>query len=69
MVSIRPRQRGLPGGTPGSTPRQHELAVKLLEKGAVRVAPLITHRFPLAKIRDAFAAMESRQGMKVLVEP
>ena len=56
-------------GSHGSTPRQHELAVKLLEKGAVRVAPLITHRFPLAKIREAFEAMESRQGMKVLVEP
>jgi L-iditol 2-dehydrogenase len=56
-------------GSHGSTPRQHELAVGLLERGAVRVAPLITHRFPLAKIHSAFEAMESRQGMKVLVEP
>jgi L-iditol 2-dehydrogenase len=56
-------------GSHGCVPRHHELAVKLLENGAVRVAPLITHRFPLAQIADAFAAMESRQGMKVIVKP
>jgi L-iditol 2-dehydrogenase len=56
-------------GSHGSTPRQHELAVRLLETGQVRVKPLITHRFPLSKIHDAFAAMESRQGMKVIVNP
>jgi L-iditol 2-dehydrogenase len=56
-------------GSHGSTPRQHELAVRLLEGGQVRVKPLITHRFPLEKIHDAFAAMESRQGMKVIVNP
>lgn len=56
-------------GSHGSTPRQHELAVKLLETCKVRVKPLITHRFPLAKIHDAFAAMEGRSGMKVIVQP
>ena len=56
-------------GSHGSTPRQHALAVKLLETGKVRVKPLITHRFPLEKIHDAFAAMEGRRGMKVIVSP
>lgn len=56
-------------GSHGSTPRQHELAVRLLEKGLVRARPLITHRFPLNRIHDAFEAMESRQGMKVTVQP
>lgn len=56
-------------GSHGSTPRQHEVAVELLETGAVRVAPLITHRFPLARIHDAFEAMESREGMKIMVQP
>lgn len=54
-------------GSHGSTPRQHELAVHLLEKGLVRVKALITHHFPLFEINDAFAAMESRKGMKVMI--
>jgi len=54
-------------GSHGSTPRQHELAVKLLEKGLVRVKPLMTHHFKLTEINQAFAAMESRQGMKVIL--
>ena len=56
-------------GSHGSTLRQHELAVKLIETGKVRVKPLITHRFPLEKIHEAFAAMEGRSGMKVIVNP
>ena len=56
-------------GSHGSVPRQHELAVRLIGQGVVRVAPLITHRFPLAQIHEAFAAMESRAGMKVIVRP
>jgi L-iditol 2-dehydrogenase len=56
-------------GSHGCVPRHHELAVRLLEKGMVRVKPLITHRFPLDEIQRAFHAMESREGMKVAVRP
>jgi L-iditol 2-dehydrogenase len=56
-------------GSHGSTPRQHALAVKLLEQRMVRVEPLITHRFPLREIHRAFETMESRKGMKVIVHP
>jgi L-iditol 2-dehydrogenase len=56
-------------GSHGSTPRQHEIAVDLLEKGIVRVAPIISHHFSLEKIHDAFEAMESRDGMKVVIHP
>lgn len=56
-------------GSHGSTPRHHRMAVRLLETGKVRVKPLITHRFPLEQIEAAFAAMESREGMKIVVEP
>jgi len=56
-------------GSHGSTPRQHEMAVELLERGMVRVEPLITHRFPLTDIHEAFRVMESREGMKVIVHP
>jgi L-iditol 2-dehydrogenase len=45
-------------------------ALALLECGLVRVKPLITHRFPLAKIHRAFAtAARARAAMKVIVTP
>ena len=37
-------------GSHGCVPRHHELAVRLLEKGLVRVRPLITHHFHLLKL-------------------
>lgn len=54
-------------GSHGSTPRQHEMAVALLEKKQVRVEPLITHHFPLTAIERGFAVMEGREGMKVII--
>lgn len=56
-------------GSHGSVPRHHELAVELLALGKVRVAPLITHRFPLSQIHRAFEAMQNREGMKVMLHP
>lgn len=56
-------------GSHGCVPRHHEMAVRIIEKGLVRVKPLITHVYPLEKINDAFATMESRQGMKIIVHP
>lgn len=56
-------------GSHGSVPRQHKLAVQLLESGRVRVKPLITHRFPLTEIKTAFEVMESRKGMKIAILP
>lgn len=56
-------------GSHGSTPCQHRLALDLLARGAVRTAPLLTHRFPLIGLADGFAAMESRAAMKVVIRP
>jgi len=56
-------------GSHGSVPRHHELAVKLLEQGIVRTEPIITHHFPLDQINEAFQAMETQEGMKIMVHP
>jgi L-iditol 2-dehydrogenase len=56
-------------GSHGCVPRHHELAVKLLENGSVRVRPLITHTFPLSKVKEALSVMEKRQGMKIVMHP
>jgi L-iditol 2-dehydrogenase len=44
--------------------------VRLLERGLVDFDPLVTHRFPVARFEDAFAAMDERHGavVKVLLE-
>ena len=56
-------------GSHGCVPRHHELAVRLLEAGKVRTAPIITHHFPLEEINRAFETMESQQGMKIMIHP
>ena len=56
-------------GSHGCVPRHHELAVELLESGMVRTEEIITHRFPLDDVCEAFDTVESRKGMKVIVHP
>ena len=56
-------------GSHGCVPRHHEMGVRLLEKGLVRVKPLITHHYGLDDINTAFETMESRKGMKITVHP
>ncbi|MCW2607684.1 MAG: alcohol dehydrogenase [Frankiales bacterium] len=43
-------------------------AVALVERGVVDVASLVTHRFGLEQVEDAFAAAARREGLKVVVE-
>jgi L-iditol 2-dehydrogenase len=44
-------------------------ATTLVLSGLVDVRGLVTHRFPLTEVQDAFAAAVARRGLKVLVEP
>jgi len=56
-------------GSHGSVPRQHKMAVKLIEDKKVNVEKLITARYPLSRTEEAFKEFESRKGMKVIVRP
>ncbi len=56
-------------GSHGSVPRQHQAALGLLAVGAVDAKNLITHTTSLDDIHRAFDLVESRAGMKVIVEP
>ena len=45
-------------------------ALELLQSGRVQTAELITHRFPLADIKEAFETqLNAREAVKVLVSP
>jgi 2-desacetyl-2-hydroxyethyl bacteriochlorophyllide A dehydrogenase len=44
-------------------------AVRLLQQGKVKTAPMITHQYPLAKIQEAFETQQKdRDAIKVMVE-
>lgn len=54
-------------GSHDYTPAQFEAALKLLETGSVRVAPLISHQFPLAQVKEGFDLVASRKGLKAII--
>jgi L-iditol 2-dehydrogenase len=44
-------------------------AIRLVETGAVALDGLVTHRFGLESVEEAFGVAVAREGLKVLVEP
>ncbi|UCC61562.1 MAG: alcohol dehydrogenase catalytic domain-containing protein [Anaerolineae bacterium] len=51
---------------------EYKIALDMLSDGRVQAAPLITHRFPLDRISEAFAAADDKRrsaAIKVLVLP
>jgi L-iditol 2-dehydrogenase len=44
-------------------------AIRLVESGRVDVRSLVTHRFPLAEVEQAYAVALAREGIKVVVTP
>jgi L-iditol 2-dehydrogenase len=46
-----------------------ETGIRLIEKGALQLAPLITHRFPLSAWQEAFELMKHGQALKVILHP
>jgi threonine dehydrogenase-like Zn-dependent dehydrogenase len=52
--------------------REYQIALDLLAAGRCRAEPLITHRFPLERIADGFAAAADKRAsgaLKVLIHP
>jgi L-iditol 2-dehydrogenase len=56
-------------GVTGSRRRDHKRAVWLIERGAVDVAPLVTHRFAVADARAAIETTAGNEGLKSAVVP
>lgn len=54
-------------GSHDSTTANYESALRLIAGGQVQVAPLITHRYLLERIQEAFQFAATRQGIKVMV--
>lgn len=56
-------------GASSSLGRQNREALDLISRGLVHADRYITHRFPLARAAEAFAAVEARQAIKAVVLP
>jgi L-iditol 2-dehydrogenase len=44
-------------------------SIRTVDAGLVDVRSLVTHRFPLTQVAEAFAVAQRREGLKVIIEP
>jgi L-iditol 2-dehydrogenase len=51
-----------------SSPNAYPAMIALMRSGKVDLSPLITHVYPLEKVGDALAALESREAVRPIVE-
>jgi L-iditol 2-dehydrogenase len=63
------RRKGLTFAVSRRMGEVYPRAIQLVAGGHVDVRSLVTHRFPLAQVGEAFAAAVHRVGHKVVVEP
>ena len=56
-------------GSHGSLPRHHQLAMDLIAGGFVNAQAYVSKNFSLDQIQEAFNYHESREGLKVVVNP
>jgi L-iditol 2-dehydrogenase len=56
-------------GTNACTREDFRIALDLLAGGQFQARPLVTHRFPLEQIEEAFETTRTGEGLRVVVEP
>jgi L-iditol 2-dehydrogenase len=56
-------------GAYGATHRQYRITMDYLERRRNDLMPVVTHRFPLDQIADAFNTIRSGSGLKVVIIP
>ena len=65
ITEVVVRELGIQGSRCGEFPP----AIEMLEKGKIKVKPLISEVYPLEKVTDAFKAALSSSTIKVIVHP
>jgi L-iditol 2-dehydrogenase len=56
-------------GAYGATRRQYRLTMDYLDRRCDDLAAVVTHRFPLERIAEAFDTIRSGAGLKMIIEP
>ena len=56
-------------GAYGATHRQYRITMDYLDRRQEDLAPVVTHRFPLEQISDAFETIRAGTGLKMVILP
>jgi L-iditol 2-dehydrogenase len=56
-------------GAYGATTRQYRITMDYLNRRRKELAPVVTHRFPLERIGEAFETIRAGTGLKLVVVP
>lgn len=56
-------------GTTGSSNHQYRKSMEIIASGRVDLLPLVSARFPLSEVAEAFDLAASKKAMKVLITP
>ena len=56
-------------GAYGATHRQYRITMDYLDRRQADLAPVVTHRFPLERIGEAFETIRSGTGLKMVIVP
>ena len=56
-------------GAYGATPRQYRITMDYLDRRKDDLAPVVTHRFPLERIEEAFGTIRDGRGLKMVIIP
>ncbi len=51
-----------------SSPNAYPAMIRLMETGAVDVSPLLDHVYPMDRVTDALAALETREAIRPIIE-
>jgi threonine dehydrogenase-like Zn-dependent dehydrogenase len=56
-------------GSLGCRPVDYPRVIELARTGKIQLAKMVTHRFPLEKIMDAFGVLRSGEAIRAVVVP
>ncbi len=56
-------------GSLGCRPVDYPPIIELVRVGKIKVTPLVTDRFPLDRINDAFDTLRSGKGFRYVITP
>jgi L-iditol 2-dehydrogenase len=56
-------------GSHGSTPKHHEAALRMIERGEINLTNIVTHKYSLTDFQKAYQVAESGEALKVVIFP